>query len=181
MPDEKDGASNGDENSKSSNNAYSRGHQSIIAIPKSQSESHYRLLEISFGALWMPRFTLVVNNGVAFDLGEFIVRLAEVRQADIQHTFKGVAVAIDAILPSRSGLGDVGANVSTVDEKSDKVGGGIFVQSEEVKEMIREMWRSFSKEDAKETWVPVAKDETTGMMGRNARLAQMWCEALQKR
>ena len=128
----------------------------------------------------MPRLTETVNSGVAFDLGEFVVRLAEVRQADVQQTFRGVVVAIDAVLPSMSVLGNGETDGVAEVEKNEKEGDDVIVPGEAVKEMIRELWKSFGVESAKETWIPFAKDGTT-VMGRGARLAQMWCEALQGR
>ena len=128
-----------------------------------------------------------MNAGVAFDLGEFVVRLAEVRQADMQQTLRGVVVAIDAVLPGMSVLGDgeVGGGVSGAGkgETDEKVGNAkvVVVPSEEVvKKMIREMWISFGIAGARETWISKTSDGIEGM-GRGARLAQMWCEALQGR
>ena len=144
----------------------------------------------------MPRQTLTVNNGVAFDLGEFIVRLAEVRQADVQHTLREIAVAIEIVLsPSLNVMGDGGeeavGSVQDVKQKSDKAGygnygggaggasNGFAVPNEEVKGVIRELWKSFGPENAKETWIPVMKDGMGMMMSKNMRLARLWCESLQ--
>ena len=144
----------------------------------------------------MPRQTLTVNNGLAFDLGEFIVRLAEVRQADVQHTLKGIAVAIEIVLsPSLNVLSDDGeetaGGIEDKKQQSGKAGTsgaggagggeGFAVQGEEVKGVIRELWKSFGPDNAKETWVPAMKDGMGMTMSKNTRIARLWCESLQGR
>ncbi|MCJ1388824.1 hypothetical protein MMC18_001674 [Xylographa bjoerkii] len=66
----------------SSSNGESAGEPAkVFSIPSgSQSEDFIHLIVARMGPLWMPRQVLQVNNGQVFEIGDFRVRIGEVRQ-----------------------------------------------------------------------------------------------------
>ncbi len=53
----------------------------IISIPSGpQTEEFVQLMVSKFGPLWTQRQTLVLGNGQAFEIGDYRVRLGEIRQ-----------------------------------------------------------------------------------------------------
>ena len=69
----------------------------IISIPSgSQTEEFVQLIMTRLGPLWTPRQVLQVSQGLAFEVGDFRVRLGELRQGQsgTQQT-KGVVVEIE--------------------------------------------------------------------------------------
>ena len=116
----------------------------------------------------MPRLTLLINNGAAFDLGDYTVRLAEVRQADAQHSLRAVAVCIDALVPNLSGGAEGAGDAGGVPEHQ-------LSNDEVVKMMIRELWKTFGVENAREITVPSGGG---GRESEKMKIAQLWGEAL---
>lgn len=66
----------------------------VIEIPSSQSEDFARLLVTKFGPLWTQRQSVQVVNGQAYDLGEYRIRIGELRQAG-SGTARGVVVGFE--------------------------------------------------------------------------------------
>jgi len=78
---------------------------SIIAIPAGpQSEDFIQLVIARLGPLWTLRQVLQVNQGYAFELDEFRVRLGELKQAQgsSQQT-KGVIVEVEWLSKGENG------------------------------------------------------------------------------
>jgi len=68
----------------------------VITIPLSQRDQFYDLIKTKMGALWTPRMTLQVLNGAAFEAGDYIVRMGELKQVGSQQIIRGVVVCIQS-------------------------------------------------------------------------------------
>ncbi|KAF2875061.1 mediator complex, subunit Med20 [Massariosphaeria phaeospora] len=51
----------------------------IISIPTAQSESHIALLATHLSALWTFRQTLQIPQGITYHVGQFVIRVGEIR------------------------------------------------------------------------------------------------------
>jgi hypothetical protein len=68
----------------------------VVTVPNEQYELFFTLLTDRFTALWNPRTHQVVN-GQAYTVGEFTVRLGELRQIGNTQSPRGVVCFIEAI------------------------------------------------------------------------------------
>lgn len=67
----------------------------VVAIPASQSESFFSLLTAKFTALWTPIKRLHVTNGSSYTVGEFTIRVGELRQMGGPQTNRGILCCIE--------------------------------------------------------------------------------------
>ncbi len=67
----------------------------IISIPSGpQSEEFVQLIVSKFGPLWTQRQTLVLSNGQAFEIGDYRIRIGELRQGATS-LGRGVVVEVE--------------------------------------------------------------------------------------
>ena len=70
--------------------------RTIIVIPApAHTEELTRLLRTRMGPLWTSRQTLIVGNGAAFEIEDFVVRLGVLRQATGTQATKGVLIEVE--------------------------------------------------------------------------------------
>lgn len=82
----------------SQNGAESSSEPATIASipPGAESEGFVQLISSKFGPIWTPRKALGVMSGLAFEVGEYCVRVAEVRQGSgSSQIIKGVVVEVE--------------------------------------------------------------------------------------
>ena len=125
----------------------------ISTIPQAQKDSYNTLLATKLSLLWIPRSDVSTSNGVAYEVGDNIVRLGELRAAGSGQGLRGVLVSIQ--IPS------------------EEVAGGTMEKDDEttVKTIIKEIWHKFGIEGAKEAWG----------FGGEAGEIKAWCEILKTR
>ena len=77
----------------------------VVTIPASSAPDFTQLMISRFGPLWVQRQVVYVQNGQAFELGEFVIRFGDVRQGQGgAQQIKGTVVEIE----STSGEDDAG-------------------------------------------------------------------------
>lgn len=137
-----------------------------VAIPLSQMEPYSQLLNLKFGALWMYRMGSQVTGGASYSLGEFTVRLGELREKGGQNAYRGIIVCIQTTKPEPA-----------ADEDRDLLPGQIDPQDQLLvgQALVRDVWSSFSVAPSKEviTSRPLREgDEQT------FDEVALWCEIL---
>jgi hypothetical protein len=125
----------------------------ITAIPVNQKDSYYTLLATKLSLLWVPRSVVSISNGVAYEVGDSIVRIGELRAAGSGQGVRAVLVSIQV--------------------PSDEAADGVMEKDDEaaVKSLIKEIWHRFGIEGAKEAWG----------FGGEAGEIRAWCEILKTR
>lgn len=145
------------------------GPVAIVSMPSQQREQWYTLLTQKMAALWTRTGLMTVSNGFAYDVGEFTVRVGELRQpGNAQAPPKALVVCIQSTLPTTKEGG--------TDDESTKTRGLApeDASASEVQEVMRNFWKSFGVEGAKEAFAftrsPDGQDE-----------ARLWCDVLRHR
>jgi hypothetical protein len=130
----------------------SSGGLSIATIPVSQKDAYNTLFATKFAALWQPRSVFSITNGHAFEVGDFTVRLGELRAAGSGSGVRSVIVSIQS--PSEG---------TALGEKDCAA----------IKSMITALWTAFGvgSEGVKETWG----------FGSEESQIKAWCEILKLR
>jgi len=154
-------------------NAESGADNATITVPAEQFDSFYTILTSKFAALWSPRPAASVSNGVAYNLGDFVVRLGELRQGTGQQPVKGVVVCIQATPQSA-------AQVDGEHDAAAPNGEGAEVKQEDdeiqtTQALIRDLWRGFGVEGAKEM---MTASNSRSDVDRQFEEVRMWCELL---
>jgi len=143
----------------------------VIAIPASQRDQFFGLITTTMGALWTPRMPLQVQNGPAFDTGEYMVRMGELKQSGAQQVVRGVLVCIQSNPSSgENGEGVVKTKVedSTAQEQD--------VSAKTRQDELRDFWKKFGiVEGAKEVFC-------TSQPGDDGFAeVRLWCNVLRLR
>jgi hypothetical protein len=126
---------------------------SITTIPVAQRDSYNTLLAAKLALLWTPKSVVSVPHGIAFEVGDSIVRMGELRAAGSGQGVRAVLVSIQ--VPS----GEAPDGVMAKDDET------------AVRMVISEMWQRFEIEGAKEAWG----------FGGPADEVRAWCEILKVR
>jgi hypothetical protein len=132
----------------------------VITIPSPQVEAFTTLLKDRFAALWTPRASLRVNGGLAYDTGEFVVRLGELRQTGGQQPLRAVLCSIET------------KTISVFDD------GGANQDHDIAKAVLSDAWKSIGVDGAKEFFGAHATEQAAEDGFDEARL---WCEVLRLR
>ena len=67
----------------------------VITIRPQQGDAFFNLLKDRFGALWAFRSRVSIVNGVEYNVGEFKIRLGELRQISGQQQLRAVICCIE--------------------------------------------------------------------------------------
>ncbi|KAL9074634.1 MAG: hypothetical protein Q9157_004333 [Trypethelium eluteriae] len=150
--------------------------QTTISIPPDQVEGFLQLVASKLGGLWAPRPTLQVSGGSVYDLGEFFVRVGELRQAGSQVASRGLIVLIEEADQASSDENVSGGSISlagpaTRDEN--RVDGDVTA----ARDTLRNVWDSLQMEGAKEFIRAGPRDPGATRFDE----AQLCCEALRLR
>lgn len=117
---------------------------SVIAIPIQQRDDFYRMIVNKMAALWTPRMMLGIQNGAAYDTGDYIVRMGELKQMTTQNTTRALIVCIHSHAEPGQGTakpaGKPNAETGAEEEQERQL----------KKEAVRRFWRTFGIEGAKE-------------------------------
>lgn len=140
---------------------------STIAIPLSQMEPYSQLLNLKFGALWMYRISSQVTSGASYSLGEFVVRLGELREKGGQMALRGTVVCIQT------------AKQESEDQDMELLPGQTDPQDEleAGQSLVRDVWSSFgvganqARESITSRPPREAADDTFDEVG-------LWCDIL---
>ncbi|KAB2574743.1 Mediator complex subunit med20 [Lasiodiplodia theobromae] len=137
---------------------------STVAIPLQQMEPYSQLLNLKFGALWMYRMGSQVTAGASYSLGEFTVRLGELREKGGQMALRGTVVCIQTA-KQESDDGDSLPGQADADQE---------LQAGQA--LVRDVWSRFSVPQAKETITsrPAAREPDEQVFDE----VRLWCEAL---
>lgn len=137
---------------------------STVAIPLQQMEPYSQLLNLKFGALWMYRMGSQVTAGASYSLGEFTVRLGELREKGGQMALRGTVVCIQTA-KQESDDGDSLPGQADADQE---------LQAGQA--LVRDVWSRFSVPQAKETITsrPAAREPDEQAFDE----VRLWCEAL---
>ncbi|OJD30253.1 mediator complex subunit med20 protein [Diplodia corticola] len=139
---------------------------STVAIPLQQMEQYSQLLSLKFGALWMYRMGSQVGVGASYSVGEFTVRLGELREKGGQNALRGTVVCIQtAKQESRPDEGEAPSARIDADEE---------LQAGQA--LVRDVWSRFSVPQFKETITsrPAAPEADDQLFDE----VRLWCEAL---
>lgn len=136
----------------------------IISIPTgSATEEFTQLVATKFGPLWQPRQALHVMNGSAFEVGDFRVRIGELKQgygAGGTLTARGAVCEIEWL-----GLESINPSSTVGAQKEDWKG---------AEPVIRGFWETLEVKGAREVfWVSGLGDGTGSV--------RQWCEILRLR
>jgi TATA-binding related factor (TRF) of subunit 20 of Mediator complex len=141
----------------------------VVSMPSQQKENWYTLLTQKMAALWTRPVLVAVLNGLAYDVGEFSVRIGELRQpGNAQAPVRGIVVCIQSSLPT--------ADEELVDDESPEArdpAKSEGASASEVHELLRVVWKTFGVEGAKEAF------GLTGSLDGQQE-ARLWCELLQQ-
>jgi len=149
-------------------------HSSTVSIPRDQLESLYSLLCSKFQALWTPRATLQVSSGYAYDLGEFIIRLGELRQAGNPPQPRGVVVAITS-----KEAADDGAASSSLDEAVSMRKEALTQEDYETTQaLIQDLWLKFGDTQAKQFTSSIPSADS---LVHDFEEVKIWCDLLRLR
>lgn len=130
----------------------------IISIPAGpQTEDFVQLLNAKFGPLWAQRQTLSVKSGLAFEVGDYMVRVGEVVQG---YAGGGAALGRGVVVE----VGYIG-----VDGEGEDGGDG-----DDVEGVVQTFWDTLGVKGAREC-VNVAG------MGEGLGCVRQWCEVLRIR
>lgn len=132
----------------------------VITIPSPQMEAFTTLLRDRFAALWTPRASLRVTGGLAYDTGELVVRLGELRQMGGQQPLRAVLCSIET---------------KTISASEDK---GTNQDHDVAKAVLSNAWKSIGVDGAKEVFAAYATEQAAEDGFDEARL---WCEVLRLR
>ncbi|KKY15453.1 putative mediator complex subunit med20 [Diplodia seriata] len=138
---------------------------STVAIPRQQMEPYSQLLNLKFGALWMYRMGSQVGAGTSYSVGEFTVRLGELRDTGGQNGLRGTIVCIQTAKQEPADGGDALPAAPNADEE---------LQAGQA--LVRDVWSRFSVPQAKETITsrPPAREADDQVFDE----VRLWCEAL---
>lgn len=155
----------------------------IIAIPISETDSHFSLLAHQWGALWTPQRILDVPNGIKYTAGMATIYIGELRQrrqgpqsANILSPGVVVSISISA------GAGDD----DTLPNDPDFPPFDDDIDFEPAQNDIRELWKEikrdidFGKSEVRE-FMQIAQNFDGNKEGERQAAARMWCEALRMR
>lgn len=131
-----------------------------MAIPAHQNDAFLQLLLGKLGALWAPRAAVQVPVGIGYDLGDFTVRLGELKAVGAQAVSRGFVVCIAAV-------GEIGQG----DEEPPAVMDEAAVA--DAQELVREVWSGLGVEGAREA---ITRDP-----GDADGEVKLWCEVLRLR
>ncbi|KAF2836733.1 hypothetical protein M501DRAFT_1033393 [Patellaria atrata CBS 101060] len=144
----------------------------VISVPFAQTEQYLRLMFGKFGALWVQRAQLGVQNGWAYDVGDWTVRVGELKQAGQPGTLRGTVVFIQHAGSSQTGNEENGQDEKIVDQMSKEE---LEEYMSEMQATIREMWSGFGEEGAREFFsVP----DPAGGKNETFEEVKVWCEML---
>jgi hypothetical protein len=141
---------------------------SVIAIPAQQRDEFYRMIVNKMAALWTPRMMLGIQNGMAYDIGEYIVRMGELKQVTAQNTTRALIVCIQ----SNAGPGQE----TKLTQRPDADTGAKEEQEWQLrKEEVQKFWKTFGIEGAREAYYvsKLGDDEFEEI--------RLWCDVLRLR
>jgi len=124
--------------------------------------------------LWTPRATLQVSNGYAYDLGEFIIRLGELRQAGNPPQPRGVVVAIT----SKEAADDSDASSSLDEPVSIRKEASAQEDYETTQALIQDLWLKFGDNQAKQFTGSVPSADS---LVHDFEEVKIWCDLLRLR
>ena len=146
----------------------------VIAVPVTQRDALFALVENKMAALWTTRMRLGVPSGGAYDAGAYVVRLGELKQMAAQATMRAIVACVQSAASEVSG----GASATTATAKSNgDAANGADEQGNNMKtkEAVRSFWKSFGVDGAKEYfYIPTENDDGFGEV-------RLWCEVLRLR
>src|SRR5262249_46556066 len=122
--------------------------------------------------LWTPRMTLQVQNGQAFDTGDYTVSMGELKQSGAQQIVRGLLVCIKSNPSSAQdgeGMDKMKVDDSTAQEQEE-------VRTEAREDEMRDYWKKFGiVEGSKEVFC-------TSQPGDDGFAeVRLWCSALRLR
>jgi hypothetical protein len=140
----------------------------VVTTPNEHFEALYALLTARFTALWTPRARQRID-GTAYTVGEFTVRLGELRQVGGPPTPRGVICYIQA----DSGIADKETKDATPEtpEQTKR-------EDETTRAAMESLWDRIGYPGAKEPSIPDATDGATTDGFNDIR---MWCDLLKLR
>lgn len=158
-----------------------RGPGNVAVIPAIQQDAHALLLRNQLAALWSPRHTLSVQQGVTYTAGMFTVQIGELRalregSQGQGMSSPGVVVCIGTVAGSET-IDTDDAVVNGADEKED-------VDFEFAQAAVRELWgkiregRDLGRAEVREVFM-LPKDG--GPTEEKDAMVRMWCEVLRLR
>ncbi|EON64449.1 hypothetical protein W97_03680 [Coniosporium apollinis CBS 100218] len=147
-----------------------------IAIPFDQQSAFANLLTSKYAALWTPKQTVQVQNGHAYAVGEFIIRLGELRLVGVQQRHLGVIVSIqETVAPDNDEPKENGELAGPrADPDPDQLNGEGLRQ---VQDDIEDLWKQFGISSAKE----LSNERPDGSRGGLFEDIRLWCELLRLR
>ncbi|KAF2112595.1 mediator complex, subunit Med20 [Lophiotrema nucula] len=158
----------------------------IISIPVAQSDAHMALLVNQLSSLWAFRHAMSLQNGITYNIGQFIINLGELK-ASRQGTTSmsnastaGVAVCISTVADSEEDqLDDSGYASLNGDADAE-----VEVDVSASQTAVRSLWDAlktgieFGKTEPREYFM--APEVLKGEKQREA-VVRMWCELLRMR
>lgn len=141
---------------------------SVIAIPAQQRDEFYRMVANKMAALWTPRMMLGIQNGMAYDTGEYIVRMGELKQVTSQNTNRALIVCIQS-------HGGPGQETEPTQKPEAETGAKEEQERQLRKEAVQKFWKTFGIEGAKEAYhVSKPGDDEFEEI-------RLWCDVLRLR
>jgi len=141
--------------------------ETIVTIPSNQYDSFINLLTARFTALWAPRTYLHVVNGKAYTVGEFIIRLGDLRQTGGPHPVRGLVCCIEASSTRKEDGG-----IQSPDQAKK--------QEESTTALMANLWARIGFEGAKEVFIS-SSSTTEETAGEGFEEARLWCDLLRLR
>jgi len=133
----------------------------VITIRPQQGDAFFNLLKERFGALWTFRSRLSILNGVEYNVGEFKIRLGELRQiSGQQQTVRAVICCIETSSMADGGDNGPGSNGSAT------------------RAALSDLWAAIGFANIKEAFGTYPIDSTTEEGFDEVRL---WCDVLRLR
>lgn len=134
------------------------------------------MLTSKYAALWTPKQTVQVQNGHAYAVGEFIIRLGELRLVGAQQRHLGVIVSIqESVTPV---TGEIEENEEPAGlhagSDSDQLNREGLRQTEDD---IQDLWRLFGISNAKE----FSNERPGKSRGGPFEDIKLWCDLLRLR
>lgn len=141
----------------------------VIAIPAQQRDGFLHLILNKMGALWNPRTTMGIQAGAAYDAGEYIVRMGELKQLTTPNTTRALVTCIQSnTVPEKD-------TAKATEKPGVETGDQEDQQGQSRKEAVQKFWKSFGIDGAKEAFC-VSNQGDDGLDE-----IRLWCEALRLR
>ncbi|KAF2086528.1 hypothetical protein K490DRAFT_57818 [Saccharata proteae CBS 121410] len=144
------------------------GQGATVAIPVQQLQDFAVLVNTKFPALWVPRAVSQVVGGAAYSIGEFVVRMGELRDHKSgQEVIRGIIVSIHMGSSSDAEEG-TSRTLSADDAANDEE------DLEASKTLVRGLWEDFGEKGAREFWTTKTAEGQEELWQE----VKLWCEAL---